>query len=219
MPYLDMTASRLLDALVHLGQGADRLRCRLHFDWSPQAAQAVAACRFLLETHAASSPASPPGGHLTLVAIVGGASSGKSTIFNNLLGGRAASRVTARGHSTMGLIAAVHERRRDTVEAMLASGLLLPSFTPRTSLLDDDIVGEPDHLHIIYHDVDALRDVLLFDTPISPPNPRGSKATSPWPRCPGTTVSSSSSITNAGSIARPSAGSATSPPASVNSVS
>jgi hypothetical protein len=167
MHHSDITGSGLLDALVRLGKGGDHLRRELHFEWSPQTEQAVAAGRFLLEGQSppAAAQASGSGGGLSLAAIVGGASSGKSTIFNNLLGGRAASRVTAKGHSTRGPIAAVHEQRRDWAEAVLGSGLLLPSFAPRVSLLDDDVVGEPDSLHIVYHSVDELRDVILFDTP------------------------------------------------------
>ncbi|HVP12568.1 MAG TPA: hypothetical protein VMV94_15440 [Phycisphaerae bacterium] len=162
-----MIESNLLDVLARLGGAADRLRRVLRFDWTSQTEQAVWAARFLLELQSrlGGGRASGIAGELSLVGIVGGASSGKSTIFNNLLGGRAVSRVTARGHATRGLIAAVHERHRDRVEAMLASGLLFPAFARCTSLLDDDIAGQPDALHVVYHSVDALRDVALFDTP------------------------------------------------------
>ena len=42
-----------------------------------------------------------------LVGVIGGASSGKSTVFNNLIGGRHASRVTVLSHTTKGLVLAV----------------------------------------------------------------------------------------------------------------
>lgn len=102
---------------------------------------------------------------LTLVAIVGGASSGKSTLFNNLLGGRVASRVTARGHATLGPIAAVHRGQERRFEALAASGALFPHLRLRRIELDDDQVGAPDGLLTVVHDIADLADVILLDTP------------------------------------------------------
>lgn len=102
---------------------------------------------------------------LTLVAIVGGASSGKSTLFNNLIGGHVASRVTARGHATLGLIAAVHEADKDRMEALSATGMLFPHLRRRVIEPDDDQVGAPDELLVVYHEIAELAGVVLFDTP------------------------------------------------------
>ena len=46
-----------------------------------------------------------------VVALAGNPNTGKSTVFNNLLDGHLASRITARGHATKGPILAVHEDR------------------------------------------------------------------------------------------------------------
>src|SRR5512140_1957814 len=105
---MHMATPGLHAALNCLAMRGASLRDALRYDWPRQADEAVAALRWC---------APPPGaagqgtGQLSLVGIVGGASSGKSTVFNNLLGGRLASRVTARGHATLGPIAAVHEDR------------------------------------------------------------------------------------------------------------
>jgi hypothetical protein len=170
-----------LDCLARRGAS---LRDQLHYGWSRQAEEAVAALRFhtgpngddaIARPVAQTSPSQAAradkrearGGAetLSLVAIVGGASSGKSTVFNNLLGGRLASRVTAKGHATLGPIVAVHESRREDVAAALASGLLLPSFSARVGSLDDNSPGEAGALHVVPHHIDALRNVLLFDMP------------------------------------------------------
>jgi hypothetical protein len=100
-----------------------------------------------------------------LVALVGGASSGKSTIFNNLLGGHLASRIAARGHTTLGPILAAHEARRAEVEAWLEHGVLLPGLDRITAHLDADATGEVGAVVTLYHTFEALRDVLLLDLP------------------------------------------------------
>ena len=133
--------------------------------WSRQSQQAALALRFLRDLN---EPPPSDGGRpvkLSLVAIIGGASSGKSTVFNNLLGGRMASRVTARGHSTRGPIVAIHEACRDAAAEFLDSGLLFPTFTHLQTGLDDNISGQPSAVHIVYHNVDALRNVALCDMP------------------------------------------------------
>ncbi|MBN2561333.1 MAG: 50S ribosome-binding GTPase [Phycisphaerae bacterium] len=185
-----MTDTNLPSALECLAKHGKLLRERFHYDWSSQADEAVHALRFQLRQvrrenedtrgrrQGRDGSYDRPGGtigepgrlpadrrELSLVAIVGGASSGKSTVFNNLVGGRLVSRVTAKGHATMGPIAAVHESHRDAVEQALEAGLLMPSFTPRVGSLDDNTEGEPGILHIVYHSVDALRGVVLLDMP------------------------------------------------------
>lgn len=163
----DETAMELTDALTILARDGSDLRDRHHLEWNLQAREATGALR-LLHVLDGGRPSSGDGTdtrRLTLTALVGGASSGKSTIFNNLLGGRLVSRVTARGHSTRGPILAVHDSRRDTVEPLLAGGMLFSSLRHEPGELDDNLSGEPDAVHVVYHHVDDLRDVLLADMP------------------------------------------------------
>ncbi len=177
----NMADRSLLEAVACLVGHGRRLREQYHFEWGRQDEEAAAAIRFQLECRPlrdgdaqgntrgdAARDADGAGGgwrEVAVVAIVGGASSGKSTVFNNLLGGRLASRVTAKGHATRGPIAAVHEVRRDAVEAAIEAGLWMPSFSACPTGLDDNTIGEPDRLHVVYHTVDALRDLVLLDTP------------------------------------------------------
>jgi len=144
--------------LETLASAGRRLRDELHFDWSSQTQHIVHALRFASLT-AGAEP-------IALVAIIGGASSGKSTVFNNLLGGHLASFVTARGHATRGVILAVHERRRTWLDRFLErERVLLPEMMRRTSGLDDAAMGTPEAVTVVTHSVDPLRDVLLLDTP------------------------------------------------------
>lgn len=137
---------------------ADRgrsLRESWHFDWPRAIEQAV----FRLRLDAVGPRLLP------VVAIVGGASSGKSTVFNNLLGGRLTSRITARGHATVGPILAIHEDDRTAVEPLLSNDMLLPKLQRRAIELEADTTGSPNTLAVVHHQVDALRGVLLLDTP------------------------------------------------------
>ncbi len=144
----------MTDALLMLASGSPRLRERYAFEWSPQHDHAAYRLRL--------SPPMLEGA--CLVAVVGGASSGKSTLFNNLLGGRCASRVTARGHATLGPILAAHESRQALVERLLASGSLWPTLMHSAIEIDANETGSPASVLTVFHDVDALRDVLLVDT-------------------------------------------------------
>ncbi|MCZ6682051.1 MAG: 50S ribosome-binding GTPase, partial [Planctomycetota bacterium] len=82
---------------------------------------------------------------LSLVAIIGGASSGKSTVFNNLLGGQPISQVTIRSHTTRGPILAIHEALRDRAAVWLEhEHALLPTLRARMATPDDPIEGTPD---------------------------------------------------------------------------
>lgn len=100
-----------------------------------------------------------------LVALMGGASSGKSTVFNNLLEGHLASRITARGHATRGPILAVHQDHRALIERLVADGRLLPGLRRVPVALDGNVSGDPDALALLYHAIDSLRNFLLCDMP------------------------------------------------------
>lgn len=142
-------------ALNVLAEHGGCLRDDWHFDW-PERAQEVVH-RLRLDATVDELP--------TLVAVVGGASSGKSTVFNNLLGGRLTSRITARGHATLGPILAVHDDQRALIEPLLADGLLLPGCRRVNIELDDNVTGDPDTVTVVFHPIDSLRNVLLLDTP------------------------------------------------------
>ena len=144
-----------VNALEIVAERGTRLQTQWCLDWPETVQQAV--CRLRLE---------PAADHLpSLAAIVGGASSGKSTVFNNLLDGHLVSRITARGHVTLGPILAVHEQHRPVVERLLAEGKLLPGIHRVSIDLDGNATGEPDAVAVSFHTIDSLREVLLFDLP------------------------------------------------------
>lgn len=149
-----------LDTAVNiLSEQGNRLR-DLAFRWDDQTQQAAYALRF--RARAASAGASVP----ALVGIVGGASSGKSTVFNNLLGGRRASLVTIKSHATRGLILAAHRDRASQLELWLHhERTLLPSLVARAADRQTDLQGEPRAAVLLQHDEEPIRDVLIADTP------------------------------------------------------
>ena len=149
----------IANALEILAARGEALRTDCHFDWPVATGQAVHRLRFdHLET---------TGRRLCLTAIVGGASSGKSTVFNNLLEGHIASRITARGHSTLGPILALPEHAGELLEDVGhgPSTRLFPGFQRTPVELDADTSGRSDAVTIVSHAVDALRDVVLVDLP------------------------------------------------------
>ncbi len=149
---MDQTTRQALETLA---QGGRHLRGDWHFDWPAAIQQAIHRLGL-----------GGPGSELpTFVAVVGGASSGKSTVFNNILEGHLTSRITARGHTTLGPILAVHEAHRPFVEASSEAGRFLPEYRRIPIELDDNVVGDPGAVAILYHHLDALRDVFLFDLP------------------------------------------------------
>lgn len=145
----------IANALDEVSREGRRLRDEWRFDWPESIQQTIH--RLRLEQAVAKLP--------PFAALVGGASSGKSTVFNNLLSGHLTSRITARGHATLGPILAIHEHHRSRMQPLLDEGLLFPGYRHNSVELDDNVTGDPGTLAILYHDIDALRDVLLFDTP------------------------------------------------------
>lgn len=176
-----MTNHALSSALDVLARSGDALSSWRRLEWPAQARETAVALRFLLRRGAGGDPVEAagrtagevankdetrPGGRPpVLAALVGGASSGKSTVFNNCLGGRHASRVTARGHATLGPILAVHDADRDAVERWCEEGLLLPAFERSVAELDGQSAGNPARLLVLHHHQDALRGIVLFDMP------------------------------------------------------
>ncbi len=149
-----------LDAALNLVavQGA-ALRESFCLPWSEQVQQAVCALRFRRQADEAGRP-------VQLAAVVGGASSGKSTVFNNLLGGHRVSMVTMRSHATRGLIVAAHERQAERLDRWLDHHrTLLPTLGRRAGQRDVDLQGEPETATVVQHDRAGLEDTLLIDTP------------------------------------------------------
>jgi hypothetical protein len=145
----------LVAALDVIAKEGASLRSHYHFEWPEAVQQAVLRLRF----DRAWEPATP------LVAIVGGASSGKSTVFNNLLGGELVSRITAHGHATRGLIAAIHEEHRSRIERLLDGDLIFPGLERVTVATGEPVEGRPETLSVFWHSLEKLRHVILFDTP------------------------------------------------------
>lgn len=134
------------------------LRERFCLPWQEQAQQAVCALRFRRRAAAAGQP-------IQLAAIVGGASSGKSTVFNNLLGGHRVSLVTIRSHATRGLIVAAHQKHCDRLDRWLHHDrTLLPTLESQPGRLDADLQGRPETATVVLHDVAGFEDSLLIDT-------------------------------------------------------
>lgn len=117
----------------------------------------VAALRFLL--HAASD-------RPLVVGLVGGASCGKSTLFNSLVR-RRISRVHYQPHSSVGPIAFVHRRHRVCLAPEAAPRRFLPALESRDIADErgDDSTGAVDAVTIALHDDDRWRNVAILDLP------------------------------------------------------
>ncbi len=146
-------------ALATVTAGGAQLAHELRLGWTEQDHQTACGLRFTLNTSRA-------GAGVSLVAIVGGASSGKSTVFNNLLDGRPISQVTIRSHTTRGPIVAVHEALRERVEMWLDHDrILLPTLRPEAASPGDPLEGTPESAFVVYHTTAGLENAILIDTP------------------------------------------------------
>ena len=135
-----------------------RLREQLCLPWQEQAQQAVCACRFRRQAGQSGQP-------VQLAAVVGGASSGKSTVFNNLLGGLRVSLVTIRSHATRGLIVAAHRNQADRLDRWLNHDrILLPTLEAQPGRVDANLQGQPEAAIVVQHDVGGFENTLLIDT-------------------------------------------------------
>jgi hypothetical protein len=146
----------MLEILVHQGL---RLSQTIHLaSWTARDQEIVAALRFV-RARARERP------EVTLIGVVGGASSGKSTIFNNLIGGRHASLVTMTSHTTKGPILAVPTGLESTVAGWLGGRLLMPGWEERSVTPDDRTPGVAGALTLVGVSDEGRDSVLLFDTP------------------------------------------------------
>ncbi|HUU85290.1 MAG TPA: GTPase [Phycisphaerae bacterium] len=146
------------DAESHLARLAeDDSLARLSergFDWTALDRNVCAAAAFKRRWREA------PG----LVALLGGASSGKSTLFNSLLG-REVSRISAHAHETRGPVAAVSQVWSQRFDAWRRDAAIFPGL--ETAVLGDDesTTGRVGTLCLHRHDVAPLADVVLVDMP------------------------------------------------------
>lgn len=126
----------------------------LGLGWTRLDASACAALRFLREAD------DPP----VVVGLIGGASSGKSTIFNSLLDANV-SRVSAHAHETLGAVAAIHRDLKSRFDQWRDRQLILASLAINWLDTNQTIEGRPDELFVRAHDRSALANVILIDLP------------------------------------------------------
>lgn len=156
----------LVTALDILSTQCSRLRDHFGFAWSEQTAQAIHALRFRLHTQRADGREEARPHSLCLVGVVGGASSGKSTVFNNILGGQRSSLVTIKSHATRGLIMAAHGDHQPQLDRWLYHDrLLMPTLAAEPARSTVDIQGDSSTVTVLYHQDDNLRSIMLVDTP------------------------------------------------------
>lgn len=147
------------EALELVAREGPRLGDSLGLPWKERDQQAVHALHFQLGGHRDDQS-------LSIAAVLGGASSGKSTVFNNLLEGHRASCVTVKAHSTRGIIMAVHEIHRDRIGRWFGEPqVLFPSLKLLETGIDEASLGDPALVTVVYHSIERLKSVLLLDTP------------------------------------------------------
>ncbi len=127
---------------------------RMRFDWDSIDSASCAAMRLKRSSQAAPD----------MVAFLGGASSGKSTLFNSLLG-REVSCISAHAHETLGPVIAVHEQDAAGVEQLLLEGLFLPGYEWVETKSAGPMKGEVGSVHVFKHTLDAFRGRVIFDMP------------------------------------------------------
>jgi hypothetical protein len=143
-------------ALARLAEPSARERlARLGLAWGERERQACLAARF-----ARAHPQAP-----ALAGLVGGASSGKSSLFNTLLA-EERSRVSAHAHETRGPIAALPRAHAARVRAWIEAGELLGGLAlEEAGGAGDPSAGAPDRVAIAEHALPELAGVALLDLP------------------------------------------------------
>ncbi len=126
----------------------------LGFGWDPVDRQTVAAVRF--GRTATDAP--------VVIGLIGGASSGKSTLFNSLMG-REISRVSAHAHETVGAVASVHASKNQQVTDWVQGGAMMPGLEPFSINGQSAVGGEVGSVHFYAHETDDWSEVVLVDLP------------------------------------------------------
>ncbi|MEE9293341.1 MAG: GTPase [Phycisphaerae bacterium] len=101
---------------------------------------------------------------LKIVGLVGGASSGKSTLFNSLLGWEV-SRISGHAHETLGPIAAVHSERAGQFAKWMDERLLLPGFALVQEHGETATCGALGSVVVFRHDLQSFGDAVVIDLP------------------------------------------------------
>ncbi len=171
-PVIPTTAGPRHEALERIRSESSKLRNGLRLPWPDEIEQAVS--RRLVDFARSRVPSGEgrlgtsrsSGGLLPpLIAVVGGASAGKSTVFNNLLGGGFFSRVAPEAHTTSGLILAAHEASRADLLRLAELGGFLGCARFEFADAARPQTGRTDALTIVFHAMDPFRGVWLIDTP------------------------------------------------------
>ncbi len=124
------------------------------FDWQPADRNLCAALLFRRRY-----PDAPP-----IVGLIGGASSGKTTIFNSLVNAEV-SRISAQAHETLGPVAAVYHGTFERAEEWSRDGLWFPGFDIVPLQSDAPTSGRPDAVQLVPHQVEALSVTVVVDLP------------------------------------------------------
>jgi hypothetical protein len=124
------------------------------FDWQPADRNLCAALLFRKRY-----PHAPP-----IVGLIGGASSGKTTIFNSLVNAEV-SRISAQAHETLGPVAAVPHAAFERVEEWSQDALWFPGFDLVPLPSDAPTSGRPDAVQLFPNQVEALSRTVVVDLP------------------------------------------------------
>lgn len=141
--------------LTRLAEGASlALLSEVGFDWTALDRNVCAAAAF--KRRWSDGPA--------MVALLGGASSGKSTLFNSLLG-REVSRISAHAHETRGPVAAVPHRWAERFDVWHREAAIFPDLEAAVLGADESTAGRVGVLCLHRHQVGDLGDVVVVDLP------------------------------------------------------
>lgn len=124
------------------------------FDWAASDTNLCAALRLKRETE---DPAA-------IVAFVGGASSGKSTLFNSLMESQV-SRISAHAHETLGPVIGAERTDAQRLKAWVEAGLVFESAKIVPAGQGAATIGSAGSIHLYEHEVAALSGVLVADLP------------------------------------------------------
>ncbi len=99
-----------------------------------------------------------------IVGLLGGASSGKSTLFNSLLE-KEISCISAHAHETLGPIVTVHDDCVERLKQWITQGLIFSEFDSVEWSKEGPLAGQIGAVHLYQHNRDKLKQLLLVDTP------------------------------------------------------
>ncbi len=124
------------------------------FDWGPLDRNVCAAALF--KRRVGDAPA--------VIGLLGGASSGKSTLFNSLLGSEV-SRISAHAHETRGPVAAIHQQRRAEFESWKKQDWVFPGLEASLLPFGRSTIGSAGAVCLYPHELAELSGVVIVDMP------------------------------------------------------